>query len=61
MPKTKLQHGGKRTGAGRPAIVPGMPTVSYNLRLTEAQRDKLERLGGAQWLRERIDKAKVKT
>ena len=59
MPKTKPQHGGKRRGAGRPAISPGMPTVSYNLRLTEAQRDKLEQLGGAQWLRDRINKARA--
>jgi len=26
--------------------------------MTEAQRDKLARLGGAEWVRQKIDKAK---
>jgi hypothetical protein len=43
---------------GRPAIKPGEPTVTMCLRLTQAQRDKVERLGGAAWLRERIDRTK---
>jgi hypothetical protein len=28
------------------------------LRLTQAERSKLERLGGAEWLRSRIERAK---
>jgi hypothetical protein len=35
-------------------------TVSKTFRMTEAQAAKVERLGGAQWVRERIDKAKEK-
>jgi len=27
--------------------------------MTEAQRDKLAQLGGAEWVRQRIDKAKA--
>ena len=36
-------------------------TERFEVRCTKAQRDKLDRLGGAQWLRERIDKAKEPT
>ena len=31
------------------------------IRCTKAQRAKLDKLGGAQWLREKIDKAKEST
>ena len=30
----------------------------YNIRLTPAQREKVERLGGAAWIRAQIDKAR---
>lgn len=53
-------HGGPRPGSGRPAIKPGQETVTVSLRMTQAQRDKLEKLGGAAWLRGRIDKARIK-
>ncbi|HWH74949.1 MAG TPA: hypothetical protein VNV16_11875 [Methylibium sp.] len=33
-------------------------TERVEIRLTPAQREKLDRLGGAQWLRERIEKAR---
>lgn len=36
----------------------GEETVTVSLRMTPAQREKLERLGGAKWVRERIDRAK---
>lgn len=32
--------------------------MTVSLRMTKAQREKLERLGGAKWVRDRIDKAK---
>lgn len=35
-----------------------LPTVTVGLRMTEGQRGKLQRLGGAKWVRQRIDKAK---
>jgi hypothetical protein len=45
-------------GQGRPPIKEGEETVTLSIRLTVSQRAKLERLGGAAWLRERIDRAK---
>ena len=44
---------------GRPALPPDQrQTERVEMRCTKAQREKLERLGGVQWLRDRIDKAK---
>jgi hypothetical protein len=51
-------HGGPRPGAGRPPLEEGEPTVVVSSKMTGAQRDKLGRLGGAPWIRERIDKAR---
>lgn len=46
---------------GRPALPPEQrQTERVEMRCTKAQRDKLERLGGVQWLRDRIDRAKLK-
>ena len=45
-------------GQGRKPIKPGEETVTVSLRMTPAQRDKLAVLGGASWVRDRIDKAK---
>jgi hypothetical protein len=49
-----------------PKRPPGRPPMDENvrrsarveLRLTQAQRDKLDRLGGAHWVRTRIERAK---
>lgn len=44
---------------GRPAVPDEQRlTEAFNLRLTGAQSAKLESMGGAQWLRNQIDKAK---
>lgn len=43
---------------GRPAIKAGQDTVPITIRMTAQQRDKLQRLGGAQWVRSKIDKAR---
>jgi len=44
---------------GRPAKPPEQrAAVACNIRLTQAQRDKLERLGGAAWVRAQIEKAR---
>lgn len=43
---------------GRPAIQAGQDTVPITIRMTAPQRDKLQRLGGAQWVRSKIDKAR---
>lgn len=52
------QRGGSRPGSGRPAIDPGQESVPVQIRMTTTQRDKLKRLGGPHWVRDRIDKAK---
>lgn len=46
---------------GRPRREDGEQTVPVAVRMTEAQKDKLQRLGGAPWVRDRIDKAKEPT
>lgn len=52
------QRGGPGRGQGRKPIKQGEDTVTVSLRMTAAQRDKLARLGGAEWVRQRIDKAR---
>lgn len=51
-------RGGPGRGQGRKPVKQGEETVTISLRVTEAQREKLARLGGAEWVRSRIDKAK---
>lgn len=41
----------------RPAPAKKAPRVAVSVQLSPAQRDKLARLGGSTWLRERIDAA----
>ena len=48
--------GGKREGAGRPALA--QPTKPVMLRLTETQRLKYLELGGARWVKRLIEEAK---
>jgi hypothetical protein len=44
---------------GRPTLPESeRASVAYNVRLTAAQHAKVQRLGGAAWIRERIDKAR---
>ena len=52
-------QGGPGRGQGRKPLKAGQITVSICVRLTEAQREKLLALGGAAWLRARIDGAKI--
>jgi hypothetical protein len=70
MPKTKQKivisakqqakpsRGGAGRGQGRKRLQEGADTVPVSIKMTEPQRDKLRRLGGAPWVRARIDKAK---
>ena len=53
-----MTRGGPRRGQGRPPVKAGEETLTVSLRMTPAQREKLERLGGAKWVRERIERAK---
>ena len=55
---TETKRGGPGRGQGRPPVKAGEETVTVSLRMTPAQREKLERLGGAKWVRERIERAK---
>ena len=54
----KSNRGGSGRGQGRKPIKQGEETVTVSLRMTAAQRDKMARLGGAEWVRLRIDKAR---
>jgi hypothetical protein len=58
MSADTLKRGGPGRGQGRKPIKEGQETVTVSIRLTTPQRAKLERLGGAAWLRDRIEKAK---
>lgn len=55
---TRNQHGGPRPGSGRKPIDAESQTISFPVKMSATQRDKLKRLGGAPWVREKIDKAK---
>lgn len=56
---TASNHGGHGRGQGRKPLAEGEQTVMFALRMTAAQREKLALLGGAEWLRSKIDKAKT--
>ena len=43
-------RGGPGRGQGRKPVKAGEETVTVSLRMTEAQRDKLALLGGADWV-----------
>lgn len=55
---TEKKRGGPGRGQGRKPIKHGEKTVTLSLRVTAAQREKLARLGGAEWVRNNIDRAK---
>ena len=50
-----MTRGGPGRGQGRKPVKQGEETVTLSLRVTVAQREKLERLGGAEWVRGKID------
>ena len=54
----KSNRGGSGRGQGRKPVKQGEETVTLSLRVTTAQREKLARLGGAEWVRGKIDRAK---
>ena len=55
---SKNAHGGSGRGQGRKPLTPGQPMIPVAIKMTAPQKEKLGRLGGAPWVRERIDKAK---
>jgi len=54
---TETKRGGPGRGQGRKPVQVGQETVTVSLRMTPAQRLKLAQLGGAAWVRDRIDGA----
>lgn len=56
MTTPKDPEAGRNLG-GRPRLYEGEETVPVSIKMTIPQRDKLKRLGGPQWVRDRIDKA----
>ena len=51
-------RGGPGRGQGRKPVKQGEETVTVSLRMTPEQRAKLARLGGAEWVRTKIEKAR---
>lgn len=58
MHDAKRGRGGPGRGQGRKWLGEPLQTTGYTIRLTPEQREKLEKLGGARWLRDRIDLAR---
>jgi hypothetical protein len=54
----KKKRGGPRPGSGRKPLVEGEALQPVSIKMSGAQREKLGRLGGAPWVRDKIDKAK---
>ncbi len=57
----KATRGGAGRGQGRKPLVDGDQTVPVSIKMTTSQKEKLSRLGGAPWVRARIDKAREPT
>lgn len=45
-------------GQGRKGLAEGVESVHFGMRMTPEQKDKLQRLGGPAWVRDRVDRAK---
>lgn len=58
MTDAAAKRGGSGRGQGRKPVKQGEDTVTVSLRMTPEQRSKLARLGGAEWVRTKIDKAR---
>lgn len=57
--KEAAKRGGAREGAGRKPTPEADALRVGSIRLTQAQWDKLARLGGVTWLRDKINRARV--
>lgn len=51
-------RGGPGRGQGRKPLIGDTALIPVTLKMSAAQKAKLARLGGAPWVRDRIDKAK---
>jgi hypothetical protein len=57
----QTKRGGAGRGQGRKPLAEGEQTVTASIKMTATQKDKLNRLGGAAWVRARIDRARDAT
>jgi hypothetical protein len=55
----KATHGGAGRGQGRKPIAEGVESVIVNVRATPAQREKFHKLGGSEWFRRTLNRAKL--
>ena len=53
------KRGGAGRGQGRKPLDPTQDTVTVSIRMTTEQRWKLGMLGGAEWVRKQIKKARI--
>lgn len=58
MEKKLTGRGGAGRGQGRKPLPEGEGMVPVTVKLLPVQRDKLKRLGGGTWVREKIDQEK---
>jgi len=61
MTTPKTTRGGTREGAGRKPIAEGVESVVIQVRATPEQREKFHALGGADWFRAALKRAKLPT
>lgn len=57
--KNPTGRGGTGRGPGRRLLPEDEAYIVATMRMTRAQKAKLEKLGGAAWMRGEIDRAKV--
>ncbi|WP_342620830.1 hypothetical protein [Rhodoferax sp. GW822-FHT02A01] len=58
MEKKLVGRGGAGRGQGRKPLAEGEPLIPVTIKMLQKQKDKLARLGGAPWVRKKIDQAK---
>lgn len=59
MPTRVEGRGGPDRGQGRKPLSRGEPTVTVSIKMTATQKAKLAQLGGPDWVRQMINKAKA--
>lgn len=58
MQKRSSKRGGARPGAGRKPKEESEAMVPVSIKMKAEQKEKLARLGGAPWVRDKIDRAR---
>jgi hypothetical protein len=52
-------QGGAGRGQGRKPLAPDEKSITVGIRMTTSQREKMDALGGAPWVRDKIDQANL--